>query len=488
MDRIVLDGCAVVTMDAHRTEYASGHVIVDRNHIEAVGDGRAPQDHADARYVDASGCLATPGFVNTHHHLYQWVTRGLAADDTLFGWLTTLYPVWAGIDAEMVGTAARGALVWLARTGCTTTTDHHYVFPRSGGDVFASEVAAAAEVGLRFHPTRGSMDLGRSKGGLPPDSVVEDTDEILVATEAAIDRFHDPSAESMLRVAVAPCSPFSVTSDLMKEAAALARRKGVRMHTHLAETLDEENFCREHFGCSPVDYVEDLGWLGDDVWLAHAIHLDDDAVAKVARTGTGVAHCPTSNARLGAGICRTRDLRNAGAKVGLGVDGAASNEACSLLEEVRHALLFARARGGPQALTVRDALEMATLGGARVLGREAEIGSLESGKLADIALWRLDTLAHIDIADPVAALVLGSPPPLKLLMVNGRPIVEDDRILTLDESDLAREVAAASRTLLRKTEAPSQSSAKKSILTKSASYPRVTGRFRQDQREGGCAR
>ena len=211
MNRIVLDGCALVTMDAHRTEYASGHVIVDRNHIEAVGDGQAPQDHADARYVDASGCLATPGFVNTHHHLYQWVTRGLAADDTLFGWLTTLYPVWAGIDAEMVGTAARGSLAWLARTGCTTTTDHHYVFPRSGGDMFAAEVAAAADVGLRFHPTRGSMDLGRSKGGLPPDSVVEDTDEILVATEAAIDRFHDPSAESMLRVAVAPCSPFSST-------------------------------------------------------------------------------------------------------------------------------------------------------------------------------------------------------------------------------------------------------------------------------------
>jgi cytosine/adenosine deaminase-related metal-dependent hydrolase len=450
VSRIILDGCAVVTMDAQRMEHASGHIVVDGIHIEVVGEGPAPRDHADARYVDASGCLATPGFVNTHHHLYQWVTRGLAVDDTLFGWLTTLYPVWANIDADIVNAAARGALGWLARTGCTTTTDHHYVFPRDGGDVFGAEIAAAVDVGLRFHPTRGSMDLGHSKGGLPPDNVVEDIDEILAATDVAIDRYHDASPESMLRVAVAPCSPFSVTGDLMKEAAALARRKGVRMHTHLAETTDEEEFCQEHFGCSPVDYVEQLGWLGDDVWLAHAIHLDDDAVDKVARTGTGVAHCPTSNARLGAGICRSRDLRDAGAKVGLGVDGAASNEACSLLEEVRHALLFARARGGPRALTVRDALEMATMGGARVLGREAEIGSLEPGKLADIALWRLDTLAHIDIADPVAALVLGAPPPLELLLVNGRPVVEDDQLVTLDEWDIARDVAAANTALLVK--------------------------------------
>jgi cytosine/adenosine deaminase-related metal-dependent hydrolase len=450
MSRIILDGCAVISMDAHRTELRSGHLVVDGNHIEAVGEGPAPRNHADARYVDASGCLATPGLVNTHHHLYQWVTRGFAVDDALFGWLTTLYPVWAGIDADIVSAAARGALGWLALTGCTTTTDHHYVFPRGGGDVLEAEIAAAADVGLRFQPTRGSMDLGRSKGGLPPDNVVEDIDEILAATEAAIDRYHDASPGSMLRIAVAPCSPFSVTGDLMKEAAALARRKGVRMHTHLAETTDEDEFCQKHFGCSPVDYVEQLGWLGDDVWLAHAVHLDDNAVDKVARTGTGVAHCPTSNARLGAGICRARDLRDAGANVGLGVDGAASNEACSLLEEVRHALLFARARGGPRALTVRDALEMATIGGARVLGRESEIGSLEPGKLADIALWRLDTLAHLDIADPVAALVLGAPPPLALLLVNGRAVVENDHFVNLDVSDIARDVAAANTALLIK--------------------------------------
>jgi len=239
-----------------------------------------------------------------------------------------------------------------------------------------------------------------------------------------------------------------VTADLLKQAAELARAKGVRMHTHLAETTDEDDFCQEHFGCSPVDYVESLGWLGPDVWLAHAVHLDDTAIAKLGATGTGVAHCPSSNARLGAGICRSRDLREAAVPVGLGVDGAASNEASSMLEEVRHALLFARARGGPRALTVRDALEMATLGGARVLGRQHELGSLEPGRLADIALWRIDTLPHIDIADPVAALVLGSPPPLELLLVNGRPVVERDRLVNVDEDSVASEVRQASTNLM----------------------------------------
>jgi cytosine/adenosine deaminase-related metal-dependent hydrolase len=444
----VLAGCTVVTMDAGRREYPDGHLVLTGGRIAAAGPGPPPSDLPDARYVDARGCLATPGLVNTHHHLYQWVTRGLAADSTLFGWLTELYPVWGGLDAGIVRAAARGGLAWLAGTGCSTTSDHHYVFPRGGGDVLAAEIDAAREVGLRFHPTRGSMDLGRSDGGLPPDHIVEDIDEILTATEAAIDAYHDPAPGSMLRIGVAPCSPFSVTESLLTGAAELARHKGVRLHTHLAETADEDDFCRERFGRSPVQYMADLGWLGPDVWLAHAVHLDDEALALVAGSGTAVAHCPSSNARLGTGIARARDLRSAGVPVGLGVDGAASNEASSLLEEVRHALLFARARGGPAGLTVRDALELGTMGGARTLGREAEIGSLEPGKLADVALWRLDTLPHTGIADPVAALVLGAPPPLELLLVQGRPVVERGNVVTIDTDKAAADAEDASRRLL----------------------------------------
>ena len=450
MNTLVLDGAYVATVDPAASEYSSGHVVVTDGIITAVGDGPAPRDLPDARYLDAGGCLITPGFVNTHHHLYQWITRGLAVDDTLFGWLTTLYPVWGRIDAELVNVAATGGLAWLAGTGCTTTTDHHYVFPRDAGDVLKAEIEAAARVGLRFHPTRGSMDLGQSKGGLPPDNVVEDIDAILAATEEAIDTHHDPSFGSMLRIGVAPCSPFSVTGDLLRQTAELARRKDVRMHTHLCETLDEEDYCQQHFGCSPVEYMEQVGWLGPEVWFAHSVHLTDSSIATLAATGTSVAHCPTSNARLGSGIARSRDLRDAGVAVGLGVDGAASNEACALLEEARHALLFARARGGPQALTVRDALDMATMGGARVLGRPDEIGSLEVGKLADIAVWRLDTLAHIDIVDPIAALVLGAPPPLELLLVGGRPVVERDRLTTVDTDSYAATVRDASKSLLRR--------------------------------------
>jgi cytosine/adenosine deaminase-related metal-dependent hydrolase len=471
----VLNRCIVVTVNAQRDEYAAGHVITDGRRITAVGPGPAPADLPGARYIDAAGCLATPGLINTHHHLYQWATRGMAVDSTLFGWLTTLYPVWAGLDEAITHATALAGLSWLARTGCSTTTDHHYVFPRGGGDLLAATIEAARTVGLRFHPNRGSMDLGRSAGGLPPDEVVEDRDQILAATEAAIDRYHDSSPVSMLRIAVGPCSPFSVTGELLKDAVALARSKQapgkqapceqgpgqqgpgsqapgaqVRLHTHLAETADEDDYCAEHFGCSPVEYLDSLGWLGSDVWLAHAIHLDDQAIGRLAATGTGVAHCPSSNARLGAGICRSRDLLAAGVPVGLGVDGPASNEASSLLGEVRAATLVARAVGGPQALGVRQALEMATMGGARVLGREAEIGSLEPGKLADVALWRLDSLPHAGIADPVAALVLGSAAPLELLLVNGRPVVERDHVLTVDEQQVAAGARAASKALLRK--------------------------------------
>jgi len=429
----VLSGCHVVTMDGQRAEHASGYVAVNGNQIAAVGAGEVPDAFDHAQIIDAAGCLATPGLVNTHHHLYQWATRGRAVDSTLFQWLTELYPVWARIDEQIVRDAATAALAWLARTGCTTSTDHHYVFPRGGSDVLGATIAAARDVGLRFHPTRGSMDLGASSGGLPPDEVVEDIDAILAATEQAIAAFHDPEPGSMLRMGVAPCSPFSVTGELMRAAADLARDRRVRLHTHVAETADEDEFCAERFGCTPVEYLDSLGWLAADVWLAHAVHLDDAAIARLAATGTGVAHCPSSNARLGAGICRTADLVAAGVPVGLGVDGSASNEESSLLGEVRQAVLMARAAGGPQALTVRESLELATLGGARLVGRADEIGSLEAGKLADIALWRLDGLAHADVADPVAALVLGARPPLELLIVNGDIVIERDQLVTVDE-------------------------------------------------------
>ncbi|PRY27647.1 8-oxoguanine deaminase [Pseudosporangium ferrugineum] len=446
---IVIENVAVATVDGDGTEYADGHVVAgDDGRIAAVGPGSAGEVPGAARRVDGTGCLVTPGLVNTHHHLYQWATRGLAQDETLFGWLTTLYPIWGRIDAGTVGAAAAAGLGWLALSGCTTSTDHHYVFPRDGGDVFEAEIEAARRIGLRFHPTRGSMDLGESQGGLPPDHVVEETDAALAATEAAIDRWHDPSPESLLRVGVAPCSPFSVTSRLMSEAAELARRKGVRLHTHLAETDDEEDFCREKFGCTPVEYAERLGWLDDDVWLAHGVHLDDAAVAKLGATGTGVAHCPSSNARLGAGLARVRDLLDAGVPVGLGVDGSASQEAAHLGEELRQALYVARLRGGPAALTARESLRLGTMGGARCLGRENDLGSLEPGKLADLVLWRLDGLGHAGIEDRVAALVFGPAAPVELALVGGRPVVERGELVHADAGSLARAARRAHRKLL----------------------------------------
>jgi 8-oxoguanine deaminase len=453
MTAVVLSGCHVLTMNPDRDEYSAGHVVIENDRITAVGSGplRNADDYPGARLMDATGCLATPGLVNTHDHLYQWATRGRAVDSPLFGWLTELYPVWARMDAGIVRAAAAAALAWLARTGCTTTMDHHYLFPESGGDVLAATIEAATDVGLRFHPTRGSMDLGASSGGLPPDDVVEKIDAILSATQAAIERFHDPAPGSMLRIGVAPCSPFSVTRELLTESAALARSyppgSGIRLHTHLAETADENDYCLEHFGCTPTEYMDSIGWLGPDVWLAHGVHVDDQAISRIAATGTGVAHCPSSNARLGSGICRTRALLDAGVPVGLGVDGAASQEASSLVREVSAAALFARAAGGAGAMTVREAVELGTLGGARVLGREADIGSLEPGKLADVALWRLDMLPHAGIADPVAALVLASPPPLELLLVGGRTIVERDRLVTVDEQQVADAARRASASL-----------------------------------------
>jgi cytosine/adenosine deaminase-related metal-dependent hydrolase len=449
---ILIENVAVATVDPAGTEYGDGHVVIgDDGRIVAVGPGHAGRFHRSVRRVDGTGCLVTPGLINTHHHLYQWATRGLALDDDLFGWLTVLYPIWGRLDAEIVGASAGAGLGWLALSGCTTSMDHHYVFPRDGGDVLAAEIEAAQQIGLRFHPTRGSMDLGVKDGGLPPDNVVEDTDAALAASEEAIDRWHDPSSDAMLQIAVAPCSPFSVTSRLMTEAAVLARRKGVRLHTHLAETGDEESFCRERFGCTPVEYAERLGWLGDDVWLAHGVHLDDAAIAKLGDSGTGVAHCPSSNARLGAGAARVRELLDHAVPVGLGVDGAASQEVSHLGAELRQALYTARTRGGPHALDAREALLLGTIGGARCLGRQRDLGSLEVGKLGDLVLWRLDGLGHDGIDDKVAALVFGPPAPVELALVGGKPVVERGELVNADAETLARRARRAHRRLIKAT-------------------------------------
>ncbi len=447
MSTTVIEHCHIATCDPDDGEFADGHLVATDGHIAAVGPGAAPADTpADAERVDGHGCLLTPGLVNTHHHLYQWATRAVSQDATLFGWLTTLYPIWARIDAEVVHAAAAANLGWLALTGASTSSDHHYVFPERGGDLLEAEIAAARRIGLRFHPARGSMDLGASAGGLPPDSVVEDRDAILTATAAAIDRWHDPSPEAMLQIAVAPCSPFSVSEGLMREAAELARATGVRLHTHLAETADEDAYCAEHYGCTPTQYAERLGWLGDDVWMAHCVHLDDQAIDAFAATGTGVAHCPTSNGRLGAGLAPIHQLIAHRVPVGLGVDGAASNESGRMVDELHQALLVARLRDGPTALSARESLRLGTIGGARCLGREADIGSLEPGKLADLALWRVDGLAGEGIGDPVATLVFGAPT-LQRLWVGGTTVVSDGHLTGADEAALAAGARAAAAAL-----------------------------------------
>jgi cytosine/adenosine deaminase-related metal-dependent hydrolase len=466
---LVIDGCAVATVDGTAdgvlagpaadlaagqhagsvgTEYQRGYLVLDGGRIAAVGPGPAPVLDG-AQVVDGTGCLATPGLIAAHQHLFQRLTRGVAPQGTLADWLAAQYPVWSHLDPGLTGVAARSGLAALALSGCTTVADHHYLFPRGGGDLLASVVAAARDIGLRLHCARGSLDLGESAGGLPPDRIVAGPDEILAATERDIDRFHDPGPDSMLRVAVAPSAPVAVSEELLRESASLARRKGVRLHTHVAESDDEDAACRARCGRPLIEYLDSAGWLGPDVWLAHGVHLAAAPVARVGQTGTGVAHCPSSNARLGAGIAPVTDLIASGAPVGLGTDGAA-NEHGGLAAELRQALLAARARSGPAALTARQALALGTMGSARCLGWSAELGSLEAGKQADVALWRLDGLGHADIADPVCALVFGPPAPLELLTVAGVAVVSGGELRTADPATLATQARAAAADLRRR--------------------------------------
>ncbi|HEY2239945.1 MAG TPA: 8-oxoguanine deaminase [Streptosporangiaceae bacterium] len=447
--RIIITGAHVATVNTDGAEHPGGTVVVEDHQIVSVAAAPPPRydDGVPTEHVDGTGHLLTPGLVNTHHHFYQWLTRGRAQEQDLFGWLTELYPVWARLDEELEYAAARASVAALLTSGCSTAADHHYVFPDGSGDLIGAAVRAAGQLGLRFQAARGSMDLGQSQGGLPPDFAVEDTDAALARTEQAIDAHHDPAPDAMVRISVAPCSPFTVTSELLTGAAALARRRGVRLHTHGSETVEEAEFCQRQFGQTPTEFLDSRGWLGDDVWLAHCVHLDPAAIERIGATGTGVAHCPSSNARLGAGTAPVPELLAAGTPVGLGVDGTSSNETGQLGLEIRQALLAARARRGPAALTGRQALYAATMGGARCLGRDRELGSIEPGKLADLALWRIDGPLHSTIADPVAALALGALPPLTLLLVQGHPVVTNDHLTRADPEDIAQEAATAARRL-----------------------------------------
>ncbi|TGD95025.1 8-oxoguanine deaminase [Methylobacterium nonmethylotrophicum] len=436
----------VVTMDEGRREIAGGFVLVEDQRIVAVGDGEALP--AADTVIDLSGHVLLPGLVNTHHHMYQSLTRAVPAaqDADLFGWLKALYPIWARLTPEMVRVSSQTAMAELMLSGCTTSSDHLYLYPN--GCRLDDSLEAADAVGLRFHAARGAMSLGESAGGLPPDALVEDEAAILADTRRLIETWHDPAPFAMRRIVVAPCSPFSVSPGLMRDAASLARSYGVSLHTHLAENQDDVAYSRERFGMTPAEYAADLGWVGPDVWHAHCVKLDEDGIRLFARTGTGVAHCPCSNMRLASGIAPVPRMRCEGISVGLGVDGSASNDGSHLLGEARQALLLARVGHGPAAMTAREALEIATLGGARVLGRD-DIGALKVGMAADLVAFDLRGLGLAGARhDPVAALVFCAPPSVALSVINGRIVVRDGRLLTVDTGVLAERHDALSRRLV----------------------------------------
>ncbi len=449
---LIHNAAFIVTMDDERRELEDGAILVRGHSIADIG----PTDELMPRYVDrvdhlynARDMILFPGLVNCHHHLYQTLTRAVPAaqNASLFDWLKTLYPIWANLTSEAIYVSALVGLAELLLSGCTTVADHLYIYPNDCR--IDDEIQAAQEMGVRFHPTRGGMSLGESQGGLPPDSVVEDEEAILREMQRAIEHFHDPEPFSMCQVGVAPCSPFSVTPDLMRESIALARSYGVLAHTHLAETPDEEHYCLERFGCRPAKYAEDLGWVGEDVWWAHAVHVNGEEVQLLSRTGTGVAHCPSSNMRLASGIAPVRQMLDAGVRVGLGVDGSASNDAGHLLAEARQAMLLQRVCGDPAALTAREALEMATRGGAAVLQRH-DIGVLAVGKAADIVGVRLDHLDYAGAAphDPVAALVFCYPRKADFVMVNGRLLVDHGELLGWDLGKVVAEHNRLARALV----------------------------------------
>jgi len=445
---IVQHADLLVTMDDDRRRIPDGGVYLRDNVIEAVGPTDSLPQEAD-QVIDAHGMLLLPGLVNTHHHLYQTLTRAVPAAQNagLFDWLKTLYPIWARLDSEAIYVSALIGLAELILSGCTTTSDHLYIFPN---DVtLEDEIRAAEEVGIRFHATRGSMSRGESQGGLPPDSVVEREADILKDTRRVIEAYHDPQPYAMLRIAVAPCSPFSVTESLMRESATLARAYGVQLHTHLAETVDEEAYCLATVGKRPVAYAESLDWIGDDVWFAHGVHVNPNEVHRLAATRTGIAHCPSSNMRLASGIAPIRAFLDAGVPVGLGVDGSASNDGSHLLAEARTAMLLQRVMGNPAGLSAEEALWMATRGGAEVLGRD-DIGQLAPGKAADVIGLRLDHLSYAGAAihDPLAATMFCAPQQVDLALINGHIVVDDGHLLTAEVPGLVERHNQIARRIL----------------------------------------
>jgi cytosine/adenosine deaminase-related metal-dependent hydrolase len=428
---LIKNARVLVTMDGQRREIGKGAVFVRGNVIEQAGPTSELPNEAD-EVIDASGQVVMPGLVNTHHHMYQSLTRVIPAaqDGELFNWLTNLYPIWANLTSEMVKVSTLTAMSELILSGCTTSSDHLYIYPNDCR--LDDSIEAAQRIGMRFHAARGAMSVGQSKGGLPPDCVVEHEAAILKDTQRVIETYHDAAPHAMLRIVAAPCSPFSVSRDLMKEAAFMARSYGVSLHTHLAENANDIAYSREKFGMTPAEYAEDCGWVGKDVWHAHCVQLDDNGVYMFARTGTGIAHCPCSNMRLASGIAPIRKMLDAGLPVGLGVDGSASNDGAHMLGEVRQAMLLQRVGFGPDAMTARQALELATLGGAKVLNRD-DIGALKPGMSADIITFRLGQVGLAGaLHDPVAALVFCTPSNVTNSIINGRIVVRDGLLQTLD--------------------------------------------------------
>ncbi len=453
VDLLIRDADLVATVDPARRELTGGWVAVSSNRIVGVGVRGTEPDRAECT-VNAAGCLVTPGLINTHHHIYQNLTRAYlpATSGGLFEWLTTLYPLWSRLDEEAAYISAWVGLAELALGGCTTSMDHLYVHPRGTGDLISAEIAAATELGFRFHPTRGSMSLSKKDGGLPPDSVVQTDDEILADSERLVRLHHDRSSDAMVRLALAPCSPFSVTPELMRATAELAERLDVRLHTHLAEDADEDTYCLEVFGRRPVEQFEHVGWGTDRAWVAHCIFPNDEEIARLGSWGVGVAHCPSSNLMLGnQGIAPVRSFRSAGVKVGLGCDGSASTDSASLWMEARNALMLGRVKSGPANFSARDALEVATLGGAQCLGREGEIGLLAVGALADIAVWPLGGVKFAGaISDPIEGWLRCGPFAPRHTIVNGAFVVRDGEIV----SDKLEDRLAQHRRVAGRMQAP----------------------------------